>query len=70
MSLESRNREMINVLAKDAGIVPQHASRLLRMWKKVGWIEKRPTLHGSKFFYTTEGKKIKCILAPTIGRLH
>jgi len=60
LGLETCNR--IGVCASAAGITPQHASRLLRSWRLVGWIEKRPTLHGSKFFLTKQGRALRDVL--------
>lgn len=52
--------------ARSAGITPQHGRKIMRKWVEAGWIERRPTLHGPKYFLTSKGETIVDALAVTL----
>lgn len=52
--------------ARKASITPQHGRKLIRVWVKAGWIEKKPTLHGQKYFFTKKGDHIRETLAKVV----
>ena len=52
----------VRAAAKAAGIHPQHATRLVRIWRRSGWITRNPTLHGQRYLYTDKGQCMKGIM--------
>lgn len=49
--------------ARISKLSPQHGRKLIRAWVRAGWVEKRPTLHGSKYFLAKDGESISHALA-------
>ena len=50
--------------AVGAGLAHQHGTRLIRKWRKAGWVIRKPTLHGKRYFYTAEGESVRMKLMP------
>jgi len=48
--------------SQEAEIGYTHARRLVKIWTKLGFLEKRGTLHGVKFIYTQEGLKLFMVM--------
>ena len=48
----------VRASAKVAGLNPQHATRLVRIWRRKGWIVREGSMHGFMYHYTAEGEKI------------
>ena len=44
-----------------SGLAQQHAFRLLNKWKKVGWIVRKDSLHGARYFYTVKGENVRVL---------
>lgn len=51
----------LRAAARRCDIAYKHAQRLVVLWMKAGWMARRPTLHGMRYFYSVEGAAIASV---------
>ena len=53
----------VRAAASSVGIHPQHATRLVRVWRVGGWIVKNESGKDQRYKYTDLGQRVRKVLA-------